>query len=54
VDFSSKNNAQMIATAYVSGSLIPALDNFHQSLIVNDAKIPVLIIQSQEASFSYY
>ena len=54
VDFSSKNNDQMIATAYVSGSLIPVLDNFHQSLIVNDAKIPVLIIQSQEASFSYY
>jgi nucleotide-binding universal stress UspA family protein len=54
VEFAQKSPAQMIATAYVSGSLIPALDSFHQSLIVNDAKIPVLIIQSQEASFSYY
>jgi len=54
VEYAKANNAQLIATAYFSESLIPVLDNFHQGLIMNEAKIPVLIIQSQEVSFSYY
>jgi len=54
IEYSKENNAQLIATAYFSESLIPVLDNFHQGLIMNEAKIPVLIIQSQEVSFSYY
>jgi nucleotide-binding universal stress UspA family protein len=54
LDLAREHNAQLIASAYVSGSLIPVLDTFHQSLIMNEAKIPVLIIQSQEVSFSYY
>lgn len=54
LDLAREHNAQLIASAYVSGSLIPVLDTFHQSLIMNSAKIPVLIIQSQEVSFSYY
>ncbi len=54
VEFANENNAQMIAAAYFSESLLPVLDTFHQSLIMNEAKIPVLIIQSQEVSFSYY
>jgi len=54
VNFAQEINAQLLATAYFSGSLLPVLDTFHQSLIMNDARIPVLIIQSQEVSFSYY
>lgn len=54
IDYAKNSNAQLIATAYFSESLIPALDNFHQGIIMNEAKIPVLIIQSQEVSFSYY
>lgn len=54
VTFAKENNAQLIATAYHSESLIPVLDTFLQSLIMNEEKIPVITIQSQEASFAYY
>jgi len=54
VNYAKEQNAQLIATAYFSESLIPVLDTFHQSLIMNDQRIPVLIIQSQEVSFAYY
>jgi nucleotide-binding universal stress UspA family protein len=54
IDYAQTNNAQLIATAYFSESLFAALDSFHQGIIMNEAKIPVLIIQSQEVSFSYY
>jgi nucleotide-binding universal stress UspA family protein len=54
IEFARENNAQLIATAYFSESLFAALDSFHQGIIMNKAKIPVVIIQSQELSFSYY
>lgn len=54
VSFAKENDAQLIATAYHSESLIPVLDTFLQSLIMNEEKIPVITIQSQEVSFAYY
>jgi len=52
--YAKENDAQLIATAYFSESLIPVLDTFLQSLIMNDQKIPVITIQSKEVSFAYY
>ena len=54
VAFARENDAQLIATAYHSESLIPVLDTFLQSLIMNEEKIPVITIQSKEVSFAYY
>lgn len=54
VSFAKANDAQLIATAYHSESLIPVLDTFLQNLIMNEEKIPVITIQSQEVSFAYY
>jgi nucleotide-binding universal stress UspA family protein len=52
--YAKEHDAQLIATAYFSESLIPVLDTFLQSLIMNDQKIPVITIQSKEVSFAYY
>lgn len=54
ITYALENNVQLIATAYHSESLIPLLDTFHQSLIMNTEKLPVIIIQSKEVSFAYY
>ncbi len=54
IAYAKENDAQLIATAYFSESLIPVLDTFLQSLIMNDQKIPVITIQSKEVSFAYY
>jgi nucleotide-binding universal stress UspA family protein len=54
VNFAKETDAQLIATAYHPESLIPLLDTFLQRLIMNEEKIPVLTIQSQEVSFAYY
>ncbi len=52
--YAKENDVQLIATAYHSESLIAMLDNFHQNLIMNAEKLPVIIIQSKEVSFAYY
>jgi nucleotide-binding universal stress UspA family protein len=52
--YADQINAELIAVAYHSESLIPALDGFHQGLLTNAQKIPVLIIQSKEVSSSYF
>lgn len=52
--YAEEIQAEMIAVAYHSESLIPALDGFHQGILTNTQKIPVLIIQSKEVSSSYF
>ena len=54
INYAKNVNADMIAVAYHTDSLIPAFDNFHQGLIVNTEKIPVLIIQSKEVTSMYF
>lgn len=47
-------NADLLAVAYYTESLIPALDTFHQGLLTNKLKIPVLIIQSKAVTSMYF
>lgn len=52
--YADEINADLIAVAYHTESLIPALDSFHQGLLTNKYKIPVLIIQSKEVTSMYF
>lgn len=52
--YTKKVNAEMIALAYYTESLIPTFDTYAQTLITNVDKIPVLIIRSNEVSSTYF
>lgn len=52
--YSKKVNADLIALSYHSESLIPQFDRFAQNLITNEEKVPVLIVNSKEASSLYF
>jgi hypothetical protein len=52
--YAKKINAEMIALAYYSESLIPTFDTYAQTLLTNTEKIPVLIIRSNEVSSMYF
>lgn len=52
--YADKVKADLIAVAYHTESLIPAFDTFHQGLLTNKLKIPVLIIQSKEVTSMYF
>lgn len=52
--YTRKVNGDIIALSYHSESLIPQFDRFAQNLITNDEKIPVLIVNSKEASSLYF
>jgi len=54
LNHSKKVNADMIALAYHTESLLPTFDTFAQTIITNPDKIPVLIIRSTEVSSSYF
>lgn len=52
--FAKEKNADLIATAYHSSSLLPNLDAFTQSLITNEEDIPCLIVNAKLLSKLYY
>jgi nucleotide-binding universal stress UspA family protein len=54
MDYSKKNNIDMIAIAYYSESLIPQFDTFAQSLITNLEQLPCLVLNSKPASALYF
>lgn len=54
IKYSKKMNGDIIALAYHSESLIPQFDRFAQNLLTNEEKIPVLIVNSKEASSLYF
>ena len=54
IDYSVQNEFDMIAIAYHSVSLLPQFEKYAQTLITNEPKIPCMIINSQEATFSFF
>lgn len=53
-DFAKKEKAELIAIAYYTESMLPQFDPFAQSIITNESKIPVLIIQSKQVGSMYF
>ncbi|MEO9534339.1 MAG: universal stress protein [Crocinitomicaceae bacterium] len=54
VNYAAKNNANLIAFAYHSDSLLPQFDTFAQSLITNKSGVPVLVLNSKEAGNYFF
>jgi len=54
LDFGKKMGADMCAIAYFSDSLLPQFDTFAQSMITNEQKVPVLIINAKESGNAYF
>lgn len=49
-----EKNIDIIAIAYHSESLLPQFDNFAQSLITNDLKLPCMIIAAKQSGNLYF
>lgn len=54
VNYTVSINANLIAFAYHSDSLLPQFDTFAQSLITNKAGLPVLVMNSKEAGNYFF
>lgn len=54
IDHCKENDIDMIAIAYHTVSLLPQFEKYAQSLITNEASIPCMIINSKEATFSFF
>lgn len=54
VNYAKKENANLIAFAYHSDSLLPQFDTFAQSLITNKEGVPVLVVNSKEAGNYFF
>ena len=49
-----EKNIELIAIAYHSESLLPQFDNFAQSLITNELKLPCMIIAAKQSGNLYF
>ncbi len=54
IRFAKENNAGIISLAYHSESLLPQFDTFAQNIINNKLKLPVIIVNSKQASVLYF
>lgn len=54
LDYSKSIKADMIAITYHTESMLPQFDPFAQSIITNDQKTPVLIINGKDAGNYFY
>ncbi|MFN3918506.1 MAG: universal stress protein [Flavobacteriales bacterium] len=54
LDYGMSVGTDMFAISYHVESLLPQFDPFAQSILVNDLKIPTLIINSKQVSQLYY
>jgi len=54
LDYAKSINADMIAITYHSESMLPQFDPFAQTIITNEQKIPVLIINGKDAGNYFY
>lgn len=54
LNFAKKNNSDLIAIAYHTESFLPQFDKFAQDLITNKPCLPVLILNSKQASALYF
>jgi len=54
MNFAETNKSDLIAIAYHSESFLPQFDKFAQDLITNKPCLPVLILNSKQASALYF
>lgn len=54
IDYAKKEKADMLAIAYHTESVLPQFDRFAQSILTNELKLPVLIINSKQVSSLYF
>lgn len=54
LEYTKKNGGDFLALAYHSESLFAMLDTFAQNIVVNELKLPCLIINSKSASKLYF
>ncbi len=54
IEFSKKNNIDLIAFAYHTESILPQFDKFAQNLITNKLMLPCLVLNSKPASSLYF
>lgn len=54
IEYSKKNDVDLIAIAYHSESLLPQFDKFAQNLITNSELLPCLVLNSKQASALYF
>lgn len=54
IEYAKKEDADIIAISYHSDRLLPQFDPFAQTIITNQYKLPVLIINSKEVTSTYY
>lgn len=54
IDYAEKEQADMIAIAYHTESILPQFDRFAQSILTNELKLPVLIVNSKQVSSLYF
>lgn len=47
LDYAETNNADLIAVGYMQNSIIPQLDRFVQTLITNEKRLPVLVVNAE-------
>ena len=52
--YAGESDAQWFALAYHTESLLPQFDRFAQNLLMNEAGLPVLIVNSKEVSSLYF
>ncbi len=54
LDYSKKVDADMIAVAYHTDSMLPQFDAYGQALITNEEEMPVLMVNSKEVGVGYF
>lgn len=54
LQYCKENDGDFIAIAYHNEALLPQFNTYAQNLIMNDMKLPCLIINSKEAANSYF
>ncbi len=54
IAYAKQHQAEMIAITYHTDAMMPQFDPFAQSIITNDAHIPVLVINGKDAGNYYF
>jgi nucleotide-binding universal stress UspA family protein len=54
INYTKKNNGDFLALAYHTESMLPMFDTFAQNVVVNELKLPCLIVNSKSASNLYF
>jgi len=54
IDYSTRNDADLIGIAYHTDSILPQFDRIFQDLLMNSKKLPILIINAKEVGNYFF